>query len=1161
MKQPNPGRILSLAALAALVFPACNGGGSPPQGGVSPINPGGKFLVMKTEPLNNGRLFLNDPIRIDFSTPVDLTSADLNTFSFQVLDQNGNPVTEQPAGTFATDVSPGDSLPGRRLLFKPRLPSNDTYDNGGFRPGRTYLVQLVGGDQRNGNVLRDINGKGLSVPVTFQFSTADGTSPAQLFRDTLAGGPRRLGYQITPEPDAQGVALNKLGLAPVEIRLQFDQQLNPHSSNVPVSLDTNPLLRSVNDKGRIFLEYDNPISATQSVTTWIPANVELDNDNFPSSVVLRPVGVLPNNADIRVIVENTLEDISGESNVANPAYDRVFTTFHTRSSYDAQFDAVVEDFATSNAVDFDAPFLEPQADVEAGFVRAGFDFAGTTTTMEFEPNVPEVVLDTDFTQVVPKNGAPFNVSGGVFNFRSVFIPAGVTVNGIGRNPMVWLCSGNFEVAGLLSVRGGHGQRVNTLNSANFPAGGGAGVCGGGNGGDGSPSGTSRDMTGQAGYGPGQRPGGGGRAGRISCAANCGRGSGGGGGSLATQGDPNYFGNGAANQPTSFQQKRGIGGQGCNGASGNVARSLSGGEAGPLVFSDARTDNNFWGSAINLNQQVRVVGELATPTGGGGGGGGGDYAVSGGCNPLEQNWIVDPKGGGGGGGGGVLIVKALGNIIIDATGRITADGGSGGGGEQAGSCNYGGGGGGGAGGMVILQAGGQIILNAKGAGSGATARYCYGPHAQVGTARDLGSDYGFCVSADGGVCLTGTFGTPVVDRKYPNTGTAISPSYGTTYDAAPLGAFGGMGVVQLMAPPGDATGTAGGPDGTNTFLDDNIEVFAGGTRITGIQKQWILAWRGFPNANGVMVDDEGNPTDVGDNEGDIRPSPILLPVTYSTKSRVRSKWIDTGASSRRALTVEDGLPRGIVEGNGFLAGPRYEFAGTIDNLGQPSHGYANFVSQGDSVRAVYPEMLATGGVDMLSASSATIDYQGQAAYKFTLAQASLGAVDNLYSQYEAVVFDGPNSEYGSYRILAHNATELWVSAEAGSRQPPASVAGFKLQVLAKFFQLKVDGVESFGRTFRGSAVVPVSNVRIGFAFSSSPTDPTQRFPLDPNSFVFDLTNPTVQEQIRALHKSFMQWDVVFDTAYPSTIGELPSPATPDLTAPRTELHFLRIPFRF
>src|SRR5262245_29342669 len=85
-----------LLVAAAFSASACNSGGSPAGGGVS-----GKFLVLATEPITNGRLFLNDPIRIDFTHPVDLSSADLTTVSFQVLDQNGNALAEQPAGRFA----------------------------------------------------------------------------------------------------------------------------------------------------------------------------------------------------------------------------------------------------------------------------------------------------------------------------------------------------------------------------------------------------------------------------------------------------------------------------------------------------------------------------------------------------------------------------------------------------------------------------------------------------------------------------------------------------------------------------------------------------------------------------------------------------------------------------------------------------------------------------------------------------------------------------------------------------------------------------------------------------------------------------------------------------------------------------------------------------
>lgn len=1131
-------RISSCAILALALLAACSGGGDSSGGG-------GSFLVLKTEPLNNGRLYLNEPIRVDFTTNVDLNSANLSTFSFQVLDQNGSPVSEQPTGRFEIGTSPGDEAPGRRLLFIPRFPTNDTYDNGGFRPGRTYLVSLVAGNPRNGTVLRSDGGKGLGVPVSFAFSTADGTTPSQLFRDTLPGGPRKTSFTITPTPDNDGrVVLNKFGAPALELRLGFDQALNPNSSNVPVALDTDPLLRSINQRGRVFLEYDDPDPAI-GFNKWIPADVDLERNDLSGSVlVLRPVGVLPNNATVRAIVENTLEDISGESNVANAAYNRVFATFRTRISYDPQFDAVVESFDEADNINFEAPFLEPTAEVDNGFVKAGFDFEGTNTTLEYRPTISEVVLSTDFTQVIPSNGSPFNVSGGVFNFRNVTIPAGVRVNGVGSNPMVWLVTGDFRVAGELSVRGGNGQRVDTLNSANFPSAGGVGVCAGGNGGKGSPSGTQRDLSGQAGFGPFQRTGGGGRPGQLSCQAACGRGSGGGGGSMSTQGDPFY--KQLAGTGTTFQQQRGVGGQGCQGAAGSASRSLQGGEAGPTVFTDARTDNNFWGSAVNVQRQIRITGELASPRGGGGGGGGGDLSNSGGCNPLDVNFVNDSKGGGGGGGGGALIVKALGNIIVEPTGKILADGGYGGGGEQAGSCNQGGGGGAGAGGMVVLMAGKQIILNAKGVT--AANRFTYAQN-----------DYDFVISADGGLCTTGTFGAPVIAAKYPASGQTVLA--GTQYDSAPLGALGGMGIVQLMAPPGDPNDPTANADNTNTVLDDNIIFLRDGTPQNGTAKRDLLAWRGFPNAAGILVDDFGTPTNIGANEGDIRPSPIFLPVTFSNRTRLRSKWIDTGSSKRRPLAAPDNQPRGIVQDtvNNLLAGPTYEFAGTFNNPTGLTHGYANYQVDGTSAKPVYP--VAVNYADILGIN-ANASFSGQPAIRVELTSPALGTIVDRYSQYEVQFASASADLNPTFRILSHSDRILFLSPTSGAIPEGAT----RLRVLSKFFEIRIGGVqgsETLGGTYAGSlpnSQIPIANVRIGFAFHQDPASPTaQRFPANPSQFVLDLTDPAVQDQIRLLGASYVQWDILFNTGFKSVVTDVPPGLSP--SSPRPELHFLRIPYRF
>lgn len=1143
-------RLLASATLAALT--ACSGGGS----GSSEAGTG-KFVVLSTSPVNGARIYLNDPIHVDFSHRIDLDSANLNNFSFQVLNQVGEPVAEVVSGSFRIGTTPGDLEPGRRLTFVPRFATNNDFNNGGFRSGRTYLARLVGGSSYNRTALRNVDGKALFTPMSFSFSTTEGTLPAQLFRNPASGGPKRRpigGLTVSNAVGLNDVPLNRFGAPPTEIRLAFDQALNPNDRNIPVAFDSNPLVRNIANRGRIFLEYDDP---ELGLDTWIPTDVELERNDLDGAVlILRPVGVLPNNATVRVIVEPTVEDIAGESNVGEVSYNRVFGTFRTQRSYDQQFNAIVDSFDSSRSIDFEEVFPEPIADVGPGYIKAGFSFEGRSTTLEYEPTAREVVLNTAFTQIQPKVGLPFNVSGGVFNFRNVTIPQGVIVRGSGPNPMVWLCTGDFRVAGELTVRGGAGQRVDTLNSANFPKGGGVGSCSGGKGGDGSPSATMRDARGSTGFGPNQTPGKGGRGGFLACTSQCftgsgyadsGGGSGGGGGTMATQGDPRFDGL-TLNWPASnaFQQKIGYGGAGCSGTSGQTAgagaRSLPGGDPGDRVFTDSRADNNFWGLGINLatNPNLRIRGEIAAPMGGGGGGGGGDTAHNLSCSLTDATFANDYSGGGGGGGGGVLIVKALGEIEILPTGRITADGGNGGGGEQAGSCGEAGGGGGGAGGMVVLMSAKRIIIHAHGTTIGSTTRYLYrGPTA-------IDKDYNFAISADGGVCTTGTFTGPQVAAKYPAAGSALIT--GSVYDDNPLGGFGGMGIVQLMAPPGDNS------DGTNTALDDNIVVVLPASPPAGLTKQSVIGWRGFPNAAGT--------TFVGDNgvaftqeEGDIRPAPTLLPVPFGAKSRLRSKWIDTGASKRRPLGSDDGQPRGLVVGGGVAAGPTYEFAGL--NLTGSTPGYVDYETLGTSgTRIRYPEVVAATNVASLDAQSS---YLGESAYLATLASSVLGSTPNRYSGYEAELLNASNSLLGSFRILGHDDTSLWLAPD--SQTLPTGVA--KLRVRAKFFQIVTRGSEGLGPVYLPSGTttpIPNANLRIGFAFHQNPQGPTTgRFPADPKQFLYNLEDAAFQAWVATNGAPrYVQWDVTFDAAY-SVGGSVPPSISPD--SPLPELHFLRLPFRW
>jgi len=151
-----------------------------------------------------------------------------------------------------------------------------------------------------------------------------------------------------------------------------------------------------------------------------------------------------------------------------------------------------------------------------------------------------------------------------------------------------------------------------------------------------------------------------------------------------------------------------------------------------------------------------------------------------------------------------------------TGHVSANGGHGGGGEQVGSSNQGGGGGVGSGGLLILASPGVITLHVHGE-----------------TYANL--DYDFVLSADGGVCTTGTFSAPVVLSKYAVNGTPVSATFGRAYDAVGLRGFGGMGRGRTRDAARQTTPTA------PTRCSTTTSCWCGnGVTLTGALKQRFLA---------------------------------------------------------------------------------------------------------------------------------------------------------------------------------------------------------------------------------------------------------------------------------------------------------------------------------
>ncbi|MEZ5989824.1 MAG: Ig-like domain-containing protein [Planctomycetota bacterium] len=1061
----------------------------------------GPFQVLASEPSDNGKIFLNQTVRWTFSNPVDINTAHFNSIAFAVTDAGGNPVSDQVSGSFRYGRDTNGVEDRYVLEFVPKLPTDDAYTNGGFRPGRVYTATVVRSVHPQDPVLRDKWGASLwefSAHQSVRFRSASGNTPGELFLDTKLGGPKVTGWSVGPKV-GERVSLNRLGTVPVEVTLRFDQPLDPARRNVPVNQDLRPEMDRLREKGLVYLEYDDPLFGDRR---WIRCKVEMPaNDATGATVVLRPDGILPNNATVRVLVEPQVQDISGESNTKDPRYSSLIGSFVTEVAFESQFDIVSFDFKRTDLLDPSAAFNDPVAELELGVLKASFDFEGTETSFNWAPTSRETFLDTNIQSVQPTNGPPFIVTGGVFMLNDIHIKKDILVQGKGTNPLVFLANGEVRIDGHLAVDGGDGDDVHTLNSANFPTAGGTGVCGGGPGGKASQDVTASTQFGEDGFGPRAIPGGGGKGGQIACGGNTTTiiGGGGGGGSMATQGDPWFPASG-------FVMRTGKGGDG--GTSNG-----KGGAAGPTVFKDTDPDNDFWGRLVEDDGTI-VIGELKSTVGGSGGGGGGDQTNATNCKESAANFANDRKGGGGGGGAGILVIKALGPIIVSETGLISADGGRGGGGEWAGSSTYGGGGGAGSGGMVVLMSASRIDL-----------------HTHGGTFA--GSDYQFSVTADGNISRVSSYST-VRTAKY----------VGMTGNKSNTGGYGGMGIVQLMTPPGTDS------DNTGTALDDNIRVIQGTTVLTGAQKTAYII------------------------KGDVRPDPWLLPVGYGRFSSAETRWISTLFSERReSATPATAGPR-VIDATLGKAGPEWFFSGL--SLATTNKGW--LVTDLTSGALVFPPVALEGGVKrakIASMASRAAEYHGIPAHVVKLDGDLLPdpkAGGWSVANYRARVFDSGNTELAQYRILTHTKDELWL--EAGIAPLPADAQ--TLEVAAKFLSVETQGVEGLGETYEVIQGVnkyryPVANIRLGFAFHDDPSTPNiqgnkdlNRFPQEIGEFLYDLDldNTALREQLRTLHYRFAKVRVRFNLDY--------NPVAPDTTpgqnpvkpgVERPGLRWLVLPYRF
>ena len=663
----------ALAVLAMLVA-ACGGGGG--SGGADASDDATDLVLIDVSVGGNAGVALNQIIRLEFSEAIAPGTVSPETVRIRL------------GPNFAKQV-PGElSVIGNMIEFAGRLPTRADLSDSGLIPAATYQVEVPGFPAAN--TLRNLDGDALRSTQVVTFATAAASSP-KLFIDYHPDTAPHV-VAVNPKEDATDVP----GDASVEITIS--EPLHPATTNT-----SNVRLTMI----------ERPAGNVLDPRRSIQGTVVLEQSR--GSVVLKFVPLFPlaDNAKYELSIDRRVTDLVGNDMVPFTSHFTLRDEPPVPGQFNLDFEAASEAF-----VDTDQTIASWNRDVPgavSGIFTAG---AGNGSDGDFKP-VFNTVLDADAQP------------GGVFNFRVVEIPAGVTVRVTGNVPATILSLATMRIDGTLDASGGAGadSEISTTASTIPATPGGQGGPGGGDGGaathnitvttsstwDGPDGGSGGD-----GYGTTDTGAEGGRYGTSTWPTYYYKmGSGGGGGG--------HFTKGADGEKTRY----------------TAVQYQNDGGPGGKVSGDA---------------------SLEPVTGGGGGGSGSQgryYSV-----PYNNGASA-----GGGGGGGIALASA--NDILITGGSILADGGDGG--LIANSGTYAGGsGGGGAGGAIFAKSLRSVVLdNAKLSAVGGQAGGGGNP-TFTGLGGDGGAGFVRLHDGDGAPTITGS--TNVQPAAF-GTGTFVATGAG------------------------------------------------------------------------------------------------------------------------------------------------------------------------------------------------------------------------------------------------------------------------------------------------------------------------------------------------------------------------------------------------
>lgn len=428
-------RILILLASAALSGAACKSS-SPSVG---------EFKALTSNVSDGDVWALNRSIQVVFSNEIDPTSISFSAFVIRPLDaaNQANPVT----GTFSLGPD-ADGNPNRAIVFRPICPTNASFDNGSFRPGGFRYELLLPTKKVSPTVLRDVNGRSLSIGLTRQFLTP--TPPSEpLFADTV-NGPMKITDVVWPE------TLNLFTQQKLFVTVRFNQAFDASPSSLNLT--------------NLYVQYSNAGGAFPGSGNVVPGRWIVQQNCIADAALLFEItGVLIPGRGLRVVMGTGFLDLGGAENNSITTTDAVLTpdlvdllSLPSFDPDDVFLDEIRDDFLTAARIDAAADLPQPRASIEPDGIRAVFGYGGAQvgTDDDFTVTAAQAYLEIDttgVTQVTDGLGRVFTCNSGVMHVNDFKIEAGATLRLRGSNPFVLYASGTVTFFGTLDASGFNAQ--------------------------------------------------------------------------------------------------------------------------------------------------------------------------------------------------------------------------------------------------------------------------------------------------------------------------------------------------------------------------------------------------------------------------------------------------------------------------------------------------------------------------------------------------------------------------------------------------------------------------------------------------------------------------------------------------------------------------------